>query len=252
MVIIPQSLQTRRFAISLTIVLLLGLTVGSVIGTSKLPFWVNTQDALPLVTSATPAIRVVGLQPTTIGNSRILEISLQNISAKTIKAYSVGRGNNWVTRSYYFSETPFAPNAIETQIIPLDSSSFRAESRDFTVSAVLFDDGSTDGQAIPGYRLRESWAGLQGYASHFLPCLRQLPSTLAANDEAALVSCESEAVKRADKGKSSDYLDAFQNAQRESLNKLSEIKSKVRSGNFSDAAKQRDKIVRIFESFQRR
>src|SRR6185503_14820878 len=126
MVRIPQRLQTRRFAISLTIVLLLGLTVGSVIGTSKLPFWAKAQDGLPLVTSATSAIRVVALQPTTVGESRILEVSLQNVSAKTIKAYSVGSGKAWVTRSYYFSETVFAPNAIETQIIPLDSTSFKA------------------------------------------------------------------------------------------------------------------------------
>jgi len=252
MVRIPQRLQTRRFAISLTIVLLLGLTVGSVIGTSKLPFWAKAQDGLPLVTSATSAIRVVALQPTTVGESRILEVSLQNVSAKTIKAYSVGSGKAWVTRSYYFSETVFAPNAIETQIIPLDSTSFKAASRDFTVTAVLFDDGSTEGQAIPGYRLRESWAGLQDYASHFLPCLRQLPSNFAAQDEAALTSCESEAGKWSAKGRSADYENGLQNAQRESLNRLSEIKSKIRSGNFSNAAKQRDKIVKIFESFQRR
>jgi hypothetical protein len=252
MVRIPQRLKTRRFAISLTVVLLLGLTVGSVIGTSKLPFWVKAQDGPPLVTSATSAIRVVALQPTTIGDSRILEVSLQNISSKTIKAYSVGSGKAWLTRSYYFSETAFAPNSIETQIIPLDSTSFKAASRDFTVTAVLFEDGSTDGQAIPGDRLRESWAGLQDYANHFLPCLRQLPAILAAPDETAFTSCEGEAGKWPAKGRSADYEDGLRAAQRESLNKLNEIKTKVRSGNFSDAAKQRDKLVKIFESFQRR
>jgi len=44
-----------------------------------------------------------------------------NISPKTIKAYSIGSGKGWVTKSYYFSETAFAPNATEIQIIPLDS-----------------------------------------------------------------------------------------------------------------------------------
>ena len=252
MVRIPQRLQTRRFAISIIIGLLLGVTVGTVIGTSKLPFRVTAQDGLPLVTSATSAIRVVALQLATIGNSRILEVSLQNTSSKTIKAYSVGSGKGWVTRSYYFSETAFAPNAIETQIIPLDSTSFRAGSREFTVAAVIFEDGSTEGQAIPGFRLSETWAGLRDYTSHLLPCLRQLPSPLAGHDEAALVSCETEAAKWSPKGRSADYEDGLRHAQRESLNKLSEIKSKVRSGNFSDAEKQRDKTVRILESFQRR
>ena len=252
MVRIPQRLKTRRFAVLLTIVLLLGVTVGSVIGTSKLPWLVKAQDGLPLVASATPAIRVVALQPTTIGNSRILEVSLQNTSSKTIKAYSIRSGKGWVTRFYYFSDTAFLPNAVETQIIPLDNASFRAASREFTVAAVIFEDGSIDGEAMSGYRLSENWAGFRDYASHLLPCLRQLPSTLAAENEAALVNCETEAPKWSAKGRSADYEAGFQHAQRESLTKLSEIKSGVRSGNFSDAAKQRDKIVKIFESFQHR
>ena len=252
MVRIPQRLKTRRFAVSLTIVLVLGVTVGSVIGTAKLPLLVKAQEGLPLVTSATSAIRVVALQPTSIGTSRILEVSLQNTSSKTIKAYSIGSGKGWVTRFYYFSDTAFLPNAIETQIIPLDSVSFRAAGREFTVTAVLFEDGSTEGEANSGYRLSENWAGFRDYASRLLPCLRQLPSTLATQDEAALVSCETEASQQSAKGRSADYEAGFQYAQRESLNNLSEIKSKVRSREFTDAAKQRDKIVRTFESSQRR
>ena len=249
----PQSLRTRRFAISLTVVLLLGLVVGTVIGTSgKAPIMIAAQDGLPLVTSATSAIRIVGLQRTTIGNSPILNLSLQNISGKTIKAYSVGSGKGWVTKTYYFSETAFAPNGIETQIIPLDGTSFTAASGEFTVTGVLFEDGSTDGQAISVFRLRENWLGLRDYTSQLLPCLRQLPSTLAAQDDAALVHCETEAGKWvAHKGRSSDYEDGFQNARQVSLTQLGEIKTKIHLGEFSDAAKQKDKIIRIGEALKR-
>ena len=250
----PQHLRTRRFAVSLTVVLLLGVVVGTVIGTSgRVPILATAQDGVPLVTSATSAIRVVALQQTTIGNSPILNISLQNISPKTIKAYSIGSGKAWVTKTYYFSETAFAPTAIETQIIPLDSTTFRAASREFTVTGVLFEDGSTDGQAVSVFRLRENWIGLRDYMSQLLPCLSQLPSTLAAQDEAALVHCQNEAGRwAAAKGRSSDYEDGFQNAQRVSLSELNEIKTKIHSGDFSDAAKQRDKIVRISESLKHR
>lgn len=249
----PQRLRTRRFAVSLTIVLSLGIVVGTVIGTTgKVRVLTTTQDGQPLVTSATSAIRVVALQRTTIGNSPILSVSLQNISPKTIKAYSVGSGKGRVTKSYYFSETAFAPNAVEIQIIPLESASFSGVNREFAITGVLFEDGSTDGQAISVFRLRENWLGLRDYASQFLPCLRQLPSFLAAQDEAALDQCETEASKwAAVKGKSSDYEDGFRNAQRVSLTQLTEIKSKIHSGNFADAAKQRDKILRIFEPLKR-
>jgi len=252
MIRFPQRFTTRRSVISLTVVLLLGVVVGTVIGTSgKVPILVTAQDGLPLVTSATSAIRVVALQRTAIGTSPILNVSLQNVSPKTIKAYSVGSGKGWVTKSYYFSETAFPPNAIETQIIPLDSASFRAASPEFTVTGVVFEDGSTDGQATSVFRLKENWVGSRDYTSHLLQCLHQLPSTLAAQDEAALVACESEAAKWSAKGRSSDYDDGFQYAHSESSIRLSEIKSKIHSGDFSAAVKQRDKIVKILETFQR-
>src|SRR5437764_13414859 len=193
MIKFPQRLRTRRFAVLATVVLLLGVVVGTVIGTSGILHTpVTAQDGLPLVTSATAAIRVVALERTTIGNSPILNVYLQNISPKIIKAYSLGSGKGWVTRSYYFSETAFVPNSIQTQIIPLDSTSFRAASQEFTITGVVFEDGSTDGQATSVFRLREQWLGLSDYTSHLLPCLRQLPSTLAAQDEAALLNCETE------------------------------------------------------------
>jgi hypothetical protein len=249
----PQRLKTRRFAVSLTLTLLLGTLVGTVIGTSgEPPVSLTPQDGLPLVNSATSAIRVVGLQRTSIGKTPILNVSLQNISAKPINAYSVGSGKGWVTSSYYFSETAFAPNGIETHVIPLDSISFRAASREFTVTGVIFEDGSTDGQAIPAYRLREHWLGLRDYASRLLPCLHQLPSTLGAQDETGLVACETETGKWSVDGKSSDYKNGFQHAQRESSTRLSEFRSKIHSGDFSDAAKQRGKIVKILEAFHRR
>jgi hypothetical protein len=249
----PQTLRTRRFAVSLTAVLLLGVIAGTVIGTSgKVPTLLSAQDDLPLVTSATSAIRVVALERTTIGKSAILNVSLQNISPKTIKAYSVGSGKGWVTRSYYFSETAFPSNGIETQIIPLDSASFKAAGREFTVTGVVFEDGSTDGQAVSVFRLRENWLGSRDYMSQLLPCLHRLPATLAGQDEAVLGDCETEAGKRSAKEKSADYEEGFQNAQRESSNQLREVRSKIHSGDFFAAAKQRDRIVKILEKFQRR
>lgn len=248
----PHRLKSRRFAGSVIVVLLLGVVVGAVIGTSgKEPVEITGQEDLPLVTSGTSAIRVVGLQRTAIGKSPILNVSLQNTSPKKIMAYSVGSGKSWVTRSYYFSETAFLPDSIEIQIIPLGRGSFSAATRELTVTGVIFDDGSTDGQSIPTFRLRENWLGVRDYISHLLPCLRRLPSTLTAQDEAVIIQCEADMDKWSTKGRSSDYEDGFQNAQRESLSRVSEIKHKIRSGEFSEAAKQKDEVVSIFAGFQR-
>jgi hypothetical protein len=248
----PQRFKTLRFAVSVTIVVLLGVAVGVFIATpGKVPVSTTAQDGLPLVTSATSAIRVVALQRTTIGASLMLNVSLQNVSPKTIKAYSVGSGKGWVTRNYYSSEIAFPPNAIETQIIPLQGANSAGPHREFTVTGVLFEDGTTDGQAISVFRLKENWVGFRDYASRILPCLRKLPRTLAAEDETALANCETEASNWSVKGRSSDYEDGFHNAQHESLTQLNEIKSKIRLGDFSNAAKQRDHTIKLLETFQR-
>jgi hypothetical protein len=248
----PQRFKTQRFAVSLTVVVLLGVAVGVLKGISgKVPVPVTAQDGLPLVTSETSAIRVVAVERISPGNSPVLSVGLQNVSPKTIKAYSVGSGKSWVTRNYYFSETAFPPNSIETQIISLESASFKAANREFTVTGVVFEDGTTDGQAISVFRLKENWVGFRDYATRLLPCLRRLPPAFAAQDETALVNCQTEANKWSAKGRSSEYEGGFQNAQREASAQLSEIKSKIRSGDFSDAAIQRDKTVKVLEIFQR-
>jgi len=247
----PQRFKTQRFAVLLTVVVLLGVAVGVLKGISnKTSHQVTAQDNLPLVSSETSALRVVALERISFGNSPVLSVGLQNVSSKTIKAYSVGSGKSWVTTNYYFSETAFLPNSIETEIIPLGSASFNAANRAFTITGVVFEDGTTDGQAISVFRLKENWVGFRDYASRLLPCLRKLPPAFAPRDETALVNCETEANKWSAMGRSSDYKDGFENAQRESSTQLSEIKSKIRSGDFSNAAKQKEKIVKVLETFQ--
>ena len=150
-----------------------------------------------------------------------------------------------MTRSYYFSEEAFAPNSHETQILPLSVEGFITE---LSVSGVMFDDGTTDGDAIAVFRLKEARDGIRDQANRLVPCLRQLPSTLLSEHEAALSRCESEGSAFPTKGRSSDYGDGLQNAQREFLNQLSEIKSRVRAHDFSGAGQQRDKVIRIFHS----
>ena len=240
----PLPRKHRRFAFSLTIVLLLGITAGVLVGTAgKVPDSAAAQDGLPLITSASSAIRVVGVQRTTIGDNPILNVSLQNISSKNISAYSVGSGKAWITRNYFFAESAFSPNAIETQTIPLNTKGFNTQLREFTVTGVLFDDGSTDGQAIPVFRLREIRSGLRDHARLLVPCLRRTHAE-------ELNACETEATKQSANGRSSDYQDGFQHAQREIASQIGEVKTKLNAGDFSGAAKQRDKLIKTFETFQ--
>lgn len=241
----------RRFVLILLLVIAIGVATGAVIGRSgHAPFagvGQSAQSGLPLVTSASSAVRVVTVDRINVGESPVLNISLQNISTKNIAAYSLGTGKRWVTSSFYFTETSFAPNAIEKQVIPLSLAGFGTLT-EFIVTGVIFDDGTTDGQAISVFRLKETRDGLRHQAQRLVPCLKQLPSTLTPQHAEALSRCESDANSLSLKGRSSDYDDGLQNAQREFLQQIGEIKNKVRSGDLPGAALQRDKVKRIFQT----
>ena len=210
----------------------------------------QAEGALPLVLSATPAIGVVAVELNETGP--LLRVSLQNTSPKTIMAYSVGSDEAWVTQGYYFSETAFPPNEVITTLLPVDRLSGETPSHNLTVTAVLFEDGTTSGRAIPAFRLREHWTGLTDYARRIVPCLQQLPKTLSARDEAAMIRCDAQAGRSSSQGRSSDYDDGLHNGRRKFSTALDDITAKIRSGDFSGAETQRDRIVSTLTSVRRR
>src|SRR5262245_15091550 len=115
---------------------------------------------LPMVLSATSAIRVIEVQRPTIDDVEVLRVELQNTSSKTIVAYSLGSAERWVTTHRYFSDTAFSPGTTTTQLIPLENLDLEQASGGVGVTGVLFQDGTTNGQATSVYRLRENWMGL--------------------------------------------------------------------------------------------
>lgn len=251
MLTFTKNLVTGRFVVILLVVVVIGIATGVVISTGPAPSTAANQPknaGLPLVTSASAAVRVIGVARSTIGESPAVEVSLQNISTKNIKAYSLGTGKRWVTRGYYFSDEAFAPNTVETQIIPLSAAGSNPTTTELSVSGVMFDDGTTDGDSIAVFRLKEARDGIRDQATLLVPCLRQLPSTIRSEDEGALSRCEAEASASSAKGRSSDYDDGMQNAKREFVKQLVEIKTKVRSRDFSGAGNQRDRVLRIFQN----
>jgi hypothetical protein len=248
-----RNLKTRRFAVIAVSVTVLGILFGAVVGRSGpaglFSRRVAQKDELR-VTNKTSAIRVVGMHQRSMGKNEVLFVAVQNISDRNIKAYTIARGKAWVTKSYLLSEESFAPNAIEEQIIPLTSGAFSAgDEKEFSVTAVLFEDGNGDGDAIFLSRLSETHAGMRDQADRLLPCLERLASAREFDQKPVLSACESEAVRMpvAGTGRSSDYENGLQNVQREILTQLTDIKDKVDSRNFADATSKKDKVTRIMK-----
>lgn len=243
--------KTYRFAVIAVSVTLLGILFGAVMGRSgSTGFFSRTvaqKDQLR-ATNKTSAIRVVGMQQKRIGNNDVLFVSVQNISGQNIKAYTIARGKAWVTKSYLLGEESFAPNTIDEQIIPLNAGAFSAtDEKEFSVTAVLFEDGKGDGNAIFLARLSETYLGMRDQATRLLPCLEQLASS--SEQELVLSACEAEAVRMPvnGTGRSSDYENGLQNVQQDFLAQLTDIRDNVHSKNFAEAASKKEKVTRIMK-----
>lgn len=240
-----RTLKSRRFVFLAFTVLTLGAIVGAVVGRSERGTQA-TQTSDAIVTSHASTLRVVGVQRTTIGDMPVLKVSLQNLSSKNIKAYTVASGKGWMTRDYFFTDLSFPPNAIETEIIPLSVRSFEANSKEFAVTGVLFEDGTADGEGIPVFRLKERHDGLRDQSAKLLPCLQQIAS---ARDrfESELSNCEIAAKRLSVKGRSGDYNDGLLHAQQEFLTRLGEIKNKLAGNDLAEALNQKEQTIRTFQ-----
>lgn len=258
---LAQRLKSHRFAILAFSAVLLGILAGILIGwpgkARHFDSGQNAQTIEPVIKSRTLAVRVLGTERTSLGDNSMLSIKLQNTSGRDIKAYTIASGKAWVTRNYFLGDQLFAAGAVENQIIPLSSRGSQdiafVPGKEFTITAVFFADGTGDGDSVFVSRLSEKYAGMRDQAHRILPCLRGLASTFGPNQESALEECEAETLRLPLKsnGRSTDYEDGLESAQRELLEQLNDIKEKVRSNNLSDAANKKEKITKIFQDLTR-
>ena len=258
---LTQRLKTHRFAVLALSAALLGILAGVLIGwpgkARHFDSDQNGQTIEPIIKSKTLAVRVLGSERTSLGDNSIWFVKLQNTSGRDIKAYTIASGKTWVTKNYFLGEQSLASGAVENQIIPLSSGPSHDISlgtgKEFTITAVFFADGTGDGDSRFVFMLSEKYAGMRDQANRILPCLRGLASTFGPNQESALEECEAETLRLPLKsnGRSADYEDGLESAQRELLNQLNDIKEKIRSNNLSDAANKKDKITKIFQDLAR-
>jgi hypothetical protein len=249
--------MSRRFAAIIISTALLGILVGVVLGWSGKAkgYFTSAQTSEPKITSDTSVLRVFGTERTSIGDNSVLVLKLQNISDRHIKAYTIASGKSWFTKHYFFVEDSIAPNAVDTEWIPLspnvqDRVTFKSI-KELTIAAAFFADGSGQGDPVFVRRFTNEHAGMRDQINRILPCLQGLSSSLVTQAESAVTSCETEALSLPIKssGRSSDYELGLYNTKTEIVRQLTAIKESVRSNNLSEALNKRDKAIRIFQAF---
>ncbi|HEY5839388.1 MAG TPA: hypothetical protein VIT19_10170 [Pyrinomonadaceae bacterium] len=247
---LTRMLKEHRFAtITLT-----SLGVGLISGVLVWSSLATRPQVEPTVASKTPSVRVLASEKISVGGSSILAVKLQNTSSKDIEAYIISRGKSWVTTNYLLTEQSFASGAIVSDLIPLsdnDSQSLNAfadSTGRFFVSAVVFSDGTGDGDARFVKMLSDERAGTRDQAKKISPHLSGLFRP-GSDQLRAITDLEAEIRKLPDKGNesaSADYEIGLANAKRKLLKDVKDMKEKLQSNRPDEANIKREKLSRIF------
>jgi hypothetical protein len=244
-------LKTHRFVKLAFSVALFGVLAGVVFGLQQQRKAHGVRSvASARVVSSTPAIKVLSVERSSLGNSSVLAVKLQNTTSKDIKAYSITNGRAWMTNSYFLTNDSFAAGTVIDQFIPLpsdSSSDFKIplDGPQFTVAAAYFADGSSDGIPLYVSRIADKHEGMREQASRILPCLRGLAY------KATTCEAEAENLPISMDGKSSDYESGLQDAKRELLIQLHEIKEKSEKLNFAEVVEKQEKVTHLFKELAR-
>lgn len=252
---LTQRMQAHRFKMLAISMLLLGVLAGIGLGLSR-NHTRPVQTLEPKITSKASALRIVGITRTSLGNHSVLVVKLQNISDKDIKAYTVASGKAWVTKHYFFEEQSIAPNAIENQLIPLSSDASQdpkltfENGKELTIAAAFFADGTGQGDPVFVARFTDQHAGMRDQANRILPCLQGLSSSLVAQGESAVATCEAEALRLPTRsnGRSVDYEKGLETTRAVVLSQLKDLKDGMRSNNLSEVLNKEDKVTKVFQA----
>lgn len=163
MKMILRQASTRSYVILLLSVLILLSFVSLRRGTS--PTRASRQSDTPTVRSVVPNLRVVEVHV----QDGALSLSLRNDYNKTITAFAVS-SSHIITRSELIdTDQVMAPGAIQTKLYELPSSPLPGYAT--TVQAVVFDDGTADGNPAIIRQILDARDGNKTQIDRILPAL---------------------------------------------------------------------------------
>jgi len=244
---IPQQIRTLQFRIFVLIAVAIGIIVGVVVGKTRRG---NSGPNVPqvVVLSTAPSVRVVSANRQTIGEMSVLNITLQNVSSKNIKAYVISSGKAWYTKNYLFVDTVFAPNSTDTSTLSGDRLSSNESDKDLTVTGVLFEDGTVDGEMTSTLRLIQNYRGVKEQAKRLTTCLEQLSHATGLQEQTAFAKCENDVANLPVTEGSADNQAGLRNAQLMFSTQLTEIKDMLRANRSEEAKQKKESFVRRFQA----
>lgn len=246
-------IKSHRYLAIFVVVLCLGVLTGAALGLSRRRMrrpQVPRSVALS-VPSRTYAIQVLESHLVPVGGSSLLVVKVQNVSGKKIKAITVGSGNRWITENLLLGDESLAPGAYRTISLPFSNDAngnVEGTALPYDIAAVLFEDGSGDGQQRHVNILCDKYAGMRSQARRALPRLDKLSTKVTQDSAMTDVENEARALPTAEQAVSQDYADGLREARSWLLTQLGEIKQRRQTNLVDEADKKQEKLKRVFRS----
>lgn len=238
MVKLVSAVRAHRYITALFVVIALGIVTGVTVGLTRRT---KSQSNIPTVVSRTSAVQVVGINPMTIGTASVISVKLHNVSGKDIKMLTVSVGKTWSTRNYFLGEESFAAGSTVEDLISLGENA-RGE---LVIAAVMFSDGTTDGEPRHARLLVDKRAGIRDQVKRVLPKLRGLSNA----SQQAFADVESEILNLPTKANvSADHNEGLEITRTALLKRMKDIKEQRLANKLADAKAKEEKLLSLFES----
>ncbi|MGB9181173.1 MAG: hypothetical protein WCB68_18210 [Pyrinomonadaceae bacterium] len=194
--------QRSRLVVTTAVFACLGILLGAGVWASA-HTWISTKkyskQIEPYSTNKTNTLRVIKIKRSFKGPLPVVEVTLLNSSTKSITGYILSVGSlNILSDCAASSRGPLAPNETYVEIIPIDNFDDAAakdpeHTGELVVSAVTFDDQSSEGLSQHIAMIKNKHAGMREQIKLVLPILRFLLNSQESDPEKALLKIETQA-----------------------------------------------------------
>lgn len=247
-------IRAHRFVCLLLIVTLFGILSGAGFAISRRAKRHSSQrpthaSVVPIINNKTQTIQVVEAERVTYGNIPVLRVKVNNNANKDIKVLTIECGNAEIIDNRILGDVPITAGSSTTETIPLTDEQSNAAVPTITIKAVLFSDGTGDGDDATVQSLSDEWAGARDQAKHVLNQLLDLSKT--SDPDVALSKLRSDvaALPTTTAGaRSHHYEQGLKTAKERVLAVLKEMDGLRQSNSGPYADRALDRLIKVYQS----
>ena|SRR5437870_10896308 len=255
MLTLTRIIKNHRYISSVIAFALFGILTGATVGVSRRAMRKGSQQPqrTPLnmvVNNKTQALQFVESEKVTMGSISSANVKLYNASNKPIKVVTLSAGRAGIVDDRMLSDETIAAGSTVTEAMPLvDESQFGSTGPVLTIHAVLFSDGTAEGEDQTVQVLKDEWAGVREQAKRVIKQLQDASNTADRGAALSKLQADATALGTTSKGSpSKHYDDGMKKAKDRLVRALNEITQQRQSNLAKTADAQLERLIKVYQS----